>query len=54
MVLTKMREIAESYLGTNVTSAVVTVPAYFRRLASRGLEGYLRGQGHRRRRALGR
>src|SRR6201996_848205 len=29
MVLTKMRETAESYLGNNVTSAVVTVPAYF-------------------------
>jgi heat shock protein 5 len=29
MVLTKMKEIAESYLGKNVTHAVVTVPAYF-------------------------
>jgi heat shock protein 5 len=29
MVLTKMREIAESYLGKTVTHAVVTVPAYF-------------------------
>jgi len=29
MVLTKMRETAESYLGTTVTNAVVTVPAYF-------------------------
>jgi len=29
MVLTKMRETAESYLGTNITNAVVTVPAYF-------------------------
>lgn len=29
MVLTKMREIAESYLGKKVTGAVVTVPAYF-------------------------
>ncbi|XP_030972694.1 heat shock cognate 70 kDa protein-like [Quercus lobata] len=29
MVLTKMREIAESYLGTTVKKAVVTVPAYF-------------------------
>ncbi|KEH36755.1 putative Heat shock protein 70 family [Medicago truncatula] len=29
MVLTKMREIAESYLETTVTNAVVTVPAYF-------------------------
>src|SRR5215207_5663174 len=29
MVLIKMRETAESYLGTTVTNAVVTVPAYF-------------------------
>jgi len=29
MVLVKMKEIAESYLGTKVTQAVVTVPAYF-------------------------
>jgi len=29
MVLTKMKEIAESYLGEKVTEAVVTVPAYF-------------------------
>jgi heat shock 70kDa protein 1/2/6/8 len=29
MVLTKMKEIAESYLGTEVTQAVITVPAYF-------------------------
>eukprot|EP00736_Rhodelphis_marinus_P009134 Rmarinus@m.895 len=29
MVLTKMRDIATDYLGTNVTKAVVTVPAYF-------------------------
>ncbi|KAF9918975.1 70-kilodalton heat shock protein [Lobosporangium transversale] len=29
MVLSKMRETAESYLGTAVTNAVVTVPAYF-------------------------
>jgi molecular chaperone DnaK (HSP70) len=29
MVLTKMKTIAEEYLGTNVTHAVVTVPAYF-------------------------
>ena len=29
MVLTKMKEVAESYLGGTVTSAVVTVPAYF-------------------------
>merc|ERR1719192_2419575 len=29
MVLTKMKETAESYLGKSVTKAVVTVPAYF-------------------------
>merc|ERR1719171_2276162 len=29
MVLTKMKEIAEAYLGTDIKDAVVTVPAYF-------------------------
>ena len=29
MILVKMKEIAESYLGSNVTDAVITVPAYF-------------------------
>ena len=29
MILGKMKEIAEDYLGENVTHAVVTVPAYF-------------------------
>jgi L1 cell adhesion molecule like protein len=29
MVLIKMKEIAEGYLGTTVTDAVITVPAYF-------------------------
>ena len=29
MVLTKMRETAEAYLGGKVRNAVVTVPAYF-------------------------
>ena len=29
MVLTKMKEIAEAYLGSTVTDAVITVPAYF-------------------------
>src|ERR1051325_9088156 len=29
LVLTSMREIAETYLGEAVTEAVVTVPAYF-------------------------
>jgi len=29
MVLTKMKEVAEAYLGKTVTNAVITVPAYF-------------------------
>ena len=29
MVLIKMKEIAEAYLGSKVTDAVITVPAYF-------------------------
>ena len=29
MVLGKMKEIAEDYLGTKIQNAVVTVPAYF-------------------------
>jgi len=29
MVLTKMKEVAENYLGKKVKNAVVTVPAYF-------------------------
>jgi heat shock protein 1/8 len=29
MILTKMKEIAENYIGKKVTSAVITVPAYF-------------------------
>ena len=29
MVLTKMREVAEAYLGKGVSKAVITVPAYF-------------------------
>ena len=29
MVLTKMKEIAESYLGTTMKKALVTVPTYF-------------------------
>lgn len=29
MVLTKMKDIAESYLGEKITDAVITVPAYF-------------------------
>ena len=29
MVLTKMKETAEGYLGKTITDAVITVPAYF-------------------------
>ena len=29
MVLSKMKDIAESYLGNKVTDVVITVPAYF-------------------------
>jgi heat shock 70kDa protein 1/2/6/8 len=29
MVLTKMKEIAEAYLGKKIKNAVITVPAYF-------------------------
>ena len=29
MILTKMKETAEAYLGKTITDAVVTVPAYF-------------------------
>lgn len=29
MILGKMKEISEQYLGTNISRAVVTVPAYF-------------------------
>jgi len=29
MILTKMKETAETYLGKSVKNAVVTVPAYF-------------------------
>jgi len=29
MVLVKMKEVAETYLGKSVKNAVVTVPAYF-------------------------
>ena len=29
MILVKLKEIAEAYLGKNVTDAVITVPAYF-------------------------
>ena len=29
MILTKLKEAAEAYLGQKVTEAVITVPAYF-------------------------
>ena len=29
MILVKMKEVAEAYLGKNIKNAVVTVPAYF-------------------------
>jgi len=29
MILTKMKEVAETYIGSKVINAVVTVPAYF-------------------------
>ena len=29
MILTKMKEVAEGFLGDKVTDAVITVPAYF-------------------------
>lgn len=29
MILTKMKEVAEAYLGKEVKNAVITVPAYF-------------------------
>lgn len=54
MVLGKMKETAEGFLGRSVTKAVVTVPAYFndsqrqatkvrRRRSRKGLEGKGRG-----------
>ncbi|KAJ9596460.1 hypothetical protein L9F63_012499 [Diploptera punctata] len=38
-VLMKMKETAEAYLGTPVKNAVVTVPAYFKRLPETGYKG---------------
>ena len=29
MILTKMKEVAEAYLGREINYAVITVPAYF-------------------------
>ncbi|KAJ7051380.1 Hsp70 protein-domain-containing protein [Mycena amicta] len=39
MVLLKMKETAESYLGTTVNNAVVTVRAYFKKLVSNFFNG---------------
>ena len=39
MVLTKMKETAEAYLGTKVIDAVVTVPAHFKRFSAPCKEG---------------
>ena len=38
MVLTKMKETAEAYLGMTVANAVVTVPAYFNRIQRQGIK----------------
>ena len=38
MVLTKMKETAEAYLGKTVTNAVVTVPAYFNHTQRQGIK----------------
>ncbi|KAL6581361.1 70-kilodalton heat shock protein [Orobanche minor] len=38
MILAKMKEIAETYLGTTVKNAVVTVPAYFNDSQRQGLD----------------
>jgi molecular chaperone DnaK (HSP70) len=29
MILTKMKEVAENYVGKKIKNAVITVPAYF-------------------------
>ena len=49
MILTKMKETAESYLGETVTQAVITVPAYFNDSPAPGHQG--RRQDRRPRRA---
>ena len=48
MVLTKMRDVAATYLGGEVKRAVVTVPAYFndsQRQATKDAGGWGRGRG---------
>ena len=57
MVLSKMKEVAEAYLGKKITHAVVTVPAYFndaQRQATKdagtisgGKKGWVRSCGYR-------
>lgn len=39
MILSKLKADAESYLGSKVTEAVITVPAYFTRRAAPGYKG---------------
>ena len=39
MILSKMKETAEAYLGETVTQAVITVPAYFNDSAASGHQG---------------
>jgi len=39
MVLTKMKETAEAYLGTKVIDAVVIVPHHYKRFSAPGKEG---------------
>ena len=39
MILTKMKETAEAYLGEKVTQAVITVPAYFNDAQRQAVEG---------------
>ena len=39
MILSKLKADAEAYLGTKVTDAVITCPAYFNRLPASGDQG---------------
>ena len=39
MVLLKMKETAEDFLGQHVSHAVITVPAYFNNAQRRGMPG---------------
>jgi hypothetical protein len=40
MILVKMKEIAEAYLGQSIHHAVVTVPAYFNDAQRQATKGY--------------